>query len=105
MKYLFITQPDPGVLSRLEQDPHGTTRFFEQLTQRFHPEMAYQSVGAKLTFLVVDLQDPAELAELASLLTTTYLVYPDVYPVTTLQEYQQMLQRLSRAIGAARPAA
>lgn len=105
MRYMVLAQADPVVGTRLEQDPQGLIVFLEGVRQRFSPEVTYHTLGAKLVLWVVNVEEPAQLAAMASLVAGVFQVYPDVYPVVTGQEFPEVLRRVGEVVSGLRPAA
>lgn len=76
----------------------GPGPVFEQIAQRFHPQAIYGDPSRRHVFLVVELENPAQMAELMYVLTWFSGTEPRFTPIMPPEVYGEAIQQAKKII-------
>src|SRR5437870_5718761 len=76
----------------------GPGPMFAKIVERFHPEAFYGNPSRRQVFLVVDLETPAQMAELMYILTWFAGTEPTFTPVMRPEAYAEAIQNAKHIV-------
>jgi len=76
----------------------GPGPMFAKIVERFHPEAFYGNPSRRQVFLVVDLETPAQMAELMYILTWFAGTEPTFTPVMRPEAYAEAIQNTKHIV-------
>ncbi len=76
----------------------GPGPLFAKIVERFHPESFFGNPSRRQPFLVVDLETPADIAELMYVLTWFAGIEPTFTPVMPPEVYAEAIENAKRII-------
>ena len=71
---------------------------FAKVVERFHPEAFYGNPSRRQTFMVVNLDTPAQMAELMYILTWFTGTEPTLTPLTRPEVYAEAIENAKRIV-------
>ena len=76
----------------------GPGPVFEQIAKRFHPQAIYGDPTRRHVFIIVDLEGPAQIAELMYVLTWFTLTEPKFTPIMPPETYGQAIEQAKKIV-------
>src|SRR5437773_6808459 len=76
----------------------GPGPVFEKIAARFHPQAIYGDASRRHVFLVVDLEGPAQMAELMYVLTWFAGTEPKFTPIMPPEVYGQAIEQAKKIV-------
>ncbi len=76
----------------------GPGPLFAKIVERFHPESFFGNPSRRQIFMVVDLETPAEMAELMYILTWFAGTEPAFTPVMSPEVYAEAIENAKRIV-------
>lgn len=97
MRYMVHAEIPAEVGNRLEKegDPLAT---LGEVLERWKPESVYLGIARCQLFMVVDLTDSMDLAELTLTITHLFGEYPSIHPVMTPSDFQANPDRIQEVM-------
>ncbi len=74
----------------------GPGPMFARISERFHPQAFYGNPSRRQLFLVVNLDTPAQIAELMYILTWWTLTEPTFTPLMAPEDYAEAIANAKR---------
>lgn len=98
MRYMVHVQVPLEVGNKLDmQGGPGPAALIQHMVERFKPEMIYISPAKRELWMVVEVSNPATIAEIMLIVSKRLETYPEFAPVVTLQEFPKMIKESMEA--------
>lgn len=94
MRFAIVFEVPVEVGNAFEKDPKAG-EFFARLLEQLKPEAGYFGSSRRWVILITKAESHEELTKQLLPIWHTFKIYPQVEPVTSVEEFKAILQKLS----------